>query len=572
MGCRVFWLMLAAGAMLPPRARAQIRHDRSVPDSVTLIPGARNGAGWLGRWLLGANYRDLWTQPIRVERLDLARFAGGLTPACQMGGSQTAALDLRGAEQRQYRFRLAGPDLTGAPLPGRSRRTPAADVLRERVSSRHPAGGVVVAPLLEAAGVLHVEPRLGIMPDAAVLGEFRQVFAGMLGTIEEQPDAGFAGADRVENTEQLWTRLDASPEDRVDARAYLTARVVDILAGDWDRQFEKWTWAGYQGDGRRLWRPIPRHREQAFARFDGVIPSIARRYFPQLVSFGPSFPDVYGLTWSARALDRRFLVALEKPVWDSVARAAQARLTDAVLEGAVRQLPAELRTPHGVELRSALGSRRDHLLDATDAFYRLVAEYADIHATSQDDWAEVDRVNERQVRVRIALAEAPNRPYFERTFTRGETREIRLYLGGGNDRVIVRGTTSRSVAVRAVGGAGNDLLSDSSRVGLPVVRQVLTSTFFYDSEGDNVFVAGPGTEIDRRPFREPRRADVAARTRLGACAEAGQADAPPRGLTDPFRDFGSRSVPAPWLSFQPNVGLLIGAGVERYGYAFRKAP
>ncbi|MBI2536473.1 MAG: hypothetical protein HYW06_05820, partial [Gemmatimonadetes bacterium] len=83
--------MLAAGAMLPPRARAQIRHDRSVPDSVTLIPGARNGAGWLGRWLLGANYRDLWTQPIRVERLDLARFAGGLTPACQMGGSQTAA-------------------------------------------------------------------------------------------------------------------------------------------------------------------------------------------------------------------------------------------------------------------------------------------------------------------------------------------------------------------------------------------------------------------------------------------------------------------------------------------------
>src|SRR3989449_6740445 len=40
-----------------------------------------------------------------------------------------------------------------------------------------------------------------------------------------------------------------------------------------------------------------------------------------------------------RALDRRLLVDLEKPVWDSVAGALQARLPDSVIDAAVRRVP-----------------------------------------------------------------------------------------------------------------------------------------------------------------------------------------------------------------------------------------
>src|SRR2546422_6588463 len=39
-----------------------------------------------------------------------------------------------------------------------------------------------------------------------------------------------------------------------------------------------------------------------------------------------------------RALDRRLLVDLEKPVWDSVAGALQARLPDSVIDAAVRRV------------------------------------------------------------------------------------------------------------------------------------------------------------------------------------------------------------------------------------------
>lgn len=564
----------APGASSQPGGCAALQEepDSGAADSVEVVPGPRYGAGWLQRWLLGTNHRNLWTQSVKLERLDLARLGGGLTPECRGDGFEMAPLRLLAADRRRYLFRPVDQSAMGLPPPLLLRRPAAADVFRDRVSSRHPAAAPVVVPLLDAAGVLHPEPELRVMPDAADLGTFRDGFAGVLGTVEERPGDGFAGADRVEGTEDLWARIDASPADQVDARSYLTARLIDILVGDWDRQLDRWSWAGYPSGEGRVWRPISRDWDQAFARLEGVVAAVARRYLPQLVSFGPSYPDMSGLTWSARALDRRFLVGLDKAAWDSVARAVQGRITDRVLETAVGQLPAELRRAEADELLLALTRRRNQLLDAADALYPLVAEYADVRATGQDDWVEVDRAIDGRVRVRMALAGAPDVPYFERTFRVGETREVRIYLNGGNDRVVVRGATAHRIAVRVVGGLGDDRLTDSSRVGLPVVRHLLTSTFFYDADGHDAFVAGPGTEIDRRPFEEPARRDVSPTWPQDACGAVSGVATPPRELGSPFRDWGSRWVPTPWVSFQPNVGLLIGAGAERYGYAFRKAP
>jgi hypothetical protein len=182
------------------------------------------------------------------------------------------------------------------------------------------------------------------------------------------------------------------------------------------------------------------------------------------------------------------------------------------------------------------------LPDAVDRFYPLVVEYADVQATDADEWAEIERL-EGGVRVRIGLW-GEREAYFDRTFPTGETKEIRLYLAGGNDRVVVRGSPPRSARVRVVGGSGADVMTDSSVVGLPLVRGVLTTTFFYDQDRDGSLTAGPGTEIDRAAFQAPAS----------------------------LRDWGSRQVPVPWITFQPNLGVLIGGGFERQGYGFRKAP
>src|SRR2546425_975959 len=81
------------GAVLPP------------PRTITLAAGPEYRAGWLHQVLFGRHYRDLWTTSIEVEVLDLAAFAGGLTPLRRGGGGQTRALRLAGADGRHYVFR-----------------------------------------------------------------------------------------------------------------------------------------------------------------------------------------------------------------------------------------------------------------------------------------------------------------------------------------------------------------------------------------------------------------------------------------------------------------------------------
>ncbi|MFL5493088.1 MAG: hypothetical protein ACJ8DC_01770, partial [Gemmatimonadales bacterium] len=61
-------------------------------DTVVITPGARYRAGGLHTLFFGKHYRDLWATPIRVEVLDLSRFAGGLRPTKRGGGKQTRSL------------------------------------------------------------------------------------------------------------------------------------------------------------------------------------------------------------------------------------------------------------------------------------------------------------------------------------------------------------------------------------------------------------------------------------------------------------------------------------------------
>src|SRR2546426_1051592 len=247
--------------------------DAAAPRSVAATAGTQYRAGWLHRVLLGAHYRDLWATPIQVGVLDLTHFGGGLTPLKRGGGRQTKSLRLRAADGRTYIFRSVDKDPTAA-IPPELRATFVQRIWEDQTSSTNPAGALVVGPLLGAVGVHHVEHRLMVMPDDPRLDSF-PVFKGMLGQLEERPtvdpeeDVGFEGAERIASTQKVWDRLTADSRDRVDSRALLAARLVDVLVGDWDRHPDQWRWARFDEAGVHVWRPIPRDRDQAFSRLDG---------------------------------------------------------------------------------------------------------------------------------------------------------------------------------------------------------------------------------------------------------------------------------------------------------------
>ena len=80
-------------------------------------------------------------------------------------------------------------------------------------------------------------------------------------------------------------------------------------------------------------------------------------------------------------------------------------------------------------------------------------------------WPSLTRAPDGSVTVALSRAsESPTSPYFERRFERGQTREVRLFLGPGDDTAVVRGEGG-GILLRVLGDSGRDQLADSSRGG-----------------------------------------------------------------------------------------------------------
>jgi len=543
---------LAAAARAQVPATGTSSTQPAPRDTVVAAPGAGYPAGRLHRAMLGTNYRALWATPIPFEVLDLSTFAGGLKPTRRGGGLQTRSLRFDGADGHTYVFRSLDKDPSRA-LPPDLRETLVDQVLQDQVSSFHPASALVVARLLDATRIRHAHPRLVALPDHPLLGEFRADFANQLGTFEERPGPGFdetlvsPGALDEISSEDLFDRLRKSARTRFDAPAFLAARLFDVFVGDRDRHRDQWRWANFRAETNALWEPVPRDRDMAFVKHEGLLLSIARAWYPLLVSFDAAYPGMLGLTWNGREIDRRLLTGLERPVWDSVARALQAQLSDSVIDDAIAAMPAPLVRVNGAHLRRTLVSRRDHLPAAAAEFYRLLAREVDVRGTDAPDLAEVVSLDDGGVEVSLSPLASEQSPsaaaYFRRRFAPTDTKEVRIYLFGGNDRVVLRGHAARRVTVRIVAGAGDDDFVDSSSTSGEPAR-------FYDASGRASRVQGSDARVDRRSY-----------------------DAPPaKRPQDPHRDWGHEWRPAPWTTYGPEVGLFVGGGRTLYRYGFRSVP
>jgi hypothetical protein len=504
-----------------------------------VVAGPRYAAGPLHRFFLGTDYRKTWTAPVRVEVLDLARFAGGLTPTEKGGGKQTVSLAFKAPDGRDFRFRSVDKD-PSATLPEELRDTAAEWLVQDQIRASYPVASVVVDGMAEAAGLLYVPHAVYVLPDDPRLGQFRQEFKGRLGILEENPDPdaplppGFEGATKIIETEDLVKLLDADPGQRVDERAYLKARLFDILVGDWDRHQGQWEWVARPG---RDWLPFATDRDMAFADYDGLMLSVARASHPVLVVFEREYPRIAGLAWNSREVDRRFLGGVERAAFQEAAGELQRELTDDVIVRAVHRLPPEYLRLDGGYLSDTLKARRDRLPAAAAEFYELLAREAEVHLTDAAEVVDLDR-SERGDSVEVRVS-TDGRPTFRRRFLETETGEVRIYARGGDDRLVSRGTGAAGIQVRFVGGPGDDTVDDS-RGG---------RTHFFDHQGQNQLREGPGTKESNKPYEHPKDR---------------------RGYL--MLDWGSRGQVLPYLSAGGEIGVLAGAQVEWVDYGFRKHP
>ena len=533
-------------AMLPMETFAQMTPPPAPGvDSVSVAPGAHYAAGGLHQFFFGNEYRTLWKTPVRVPVLVLRTYAGGIRATKLAGGNQTKSLRFVARDGSEWVFRSVDKDKVT--LPPRFEGTVVEDITRDQISSAHPTGPLVAARLLEAAGVLHPDPVLVVMPDDPELGEFRDEFAGRLGMIEEYPSVpegrpGFAGAREIIESEDLLHRLNTDPGFRVDATSLLNARLMDMYLNDWDRHFGQWKWARISGNPSGPWIPIARDRDKVFISYSGVIPNLTRMVSANIVPFKGTYPSVRGLTFNSLDFDRRMLAGLEKPVWDSVARELTTRLSDSVIEYAVAALPPEHRSS-APKLIERLKQRRTGLPETANRFYALINTVVDLHATDQNDRAIIQLSNDT-VLVTLRGGQGQGQEYFRRHFAGHETQEIRLYLHDGDDRAEIRGSAERTIPLRIIGGNGNNSMVDSAIVG-----GSRETVHLYDQGTVTGLTVAPDTMFDRRPWIWERGA-----------------------LVPPGKDRGQKIAPILGFSVHGDYGIMPRFGISKYQYGFGKRP
>ncbi|MFO7654561.1 MAG: hypothetical protein R6X25_12190 [Candidatus Krumholzibacteriia bacterium] len=558
-------LALAAAAPLVLAADTAAAPDIDDPPQ-PIVPGPQYDAGFLHRLLFGAGYRDLWTTPVALPVLDVASVGGGLQATGTGGGEQTEQLRFKGADGRPYTLRALDKDPTAA-IPDELETGIVRDLVRDQTSSQFPTVSPLAAVVLDSLGLLHDRPRLVVLPDHERLGRWRNTFAGRAGVFIEYPDAGddqpgFAGADEVLDTRRLVTLLRSDPRVRIDAHALLAARLVDLWLGDWDRHEGQWRWADV-GPGRPpAYVPVAEDRDQALSRYDGwALRLVGKAVAPQLTVFDRNYPSIHAATWNARRVDRRLLTGLGRDEFATVSATVQGRLTDEVIEAALAALPREHLEIRGPWLEETLRHRRDRLADYSLAFYRHLAKEVDVHLHDVGEEVVIHRHRDGDVTV---TARAPLLPawadtlspepagsvgsagsaapdtaeVYRRRFHAVETEEIRIYLEGGDDRVLVTGPDVGPIAIRLVSSTGHDRVN---------ARNEQRDVVVYD-----VPFAGSLVEAER--------------VRVRSVPHPSPVDGPPP------RDWGTSGSWKVGLAVAPSTGLLLGLARERRDFGFQHRP
>lgn len=532
---------------------------------VRAVPGARYAAGSFHRFLLGSRWRELWASPLTLPVLDIATFEGGLTPEEQGGGLQSITLHMRDPRGREWVFRSLDKypgEKMGEAIDG----TPAGRAMQDLVSMLHPAGQLVIPPMLDGLGILYAKSTLYVMGDSPKLGEFRETFAGLVGGLELKPNEdgedqpGFAGSRKIVDTEDIIEELRESPFHRVEESELLRARLFDFIIGDPDRGTDQWRWARFpDGDRRFVWRPLPHDRDWAFIAADGIVPAIVRMIYPKLAIYDPDDIPVSALTFTPYQIDRHLLTRLDHADFRTAVERVRRELSDAVIDAGVAQLPPSYPAAHRDWLAAAIRQRRDSLATAGELFYASLAGKIDVAGTDSTDYAEIVRAADGSVTVTLACPApalatddgntapgpvASGTVYYRRSFLPAETKEVRVYLYGGDDVAVVRGAGG-SIDVRVIGGDGDDVLADSTTSG---------GTHFYDAEGDNRFLRGGHTHVDTREWIAPAPTEG------------------PRIDSDWAPDWGGGRSWGGTADFAVGAGVIVGFGPTWMARGFRRLP
>ena len=440
------------------------------PKSVKTIASPTYAKGRVG---MGKTYRAEWGTEVEAPLLLLDKVEGGLKPVQQGGGFQTRSLRLENPEGRQWVIRTIDKDVTKI-VPPPLRGTFAQNLIQDGISAAHPYAAIAIPQLAEAANIYHANPKFIWLPKQKALGDYNNEFSERLYLFEERPGgnmeghATYGGAKSSINTPELIEKLLKNNKHRVDEDYLLRARLFDLLIGDWDRHDYQWRWGVYEddnGSGGKLYRAIPRDRDQAFFKNDGFLNYIASRPFfnPQLRKFDEDIDKLDGLAFNARHFDRHFLAQSNEAAFVEAAKYIQDNVTDEVIAQAFAQWPKEIYEKSGEEIVAKIKNRRKDLVEYSKEYYKFLTKEVTVIGTNGKNVFDVTALKGDKLDVKAYhLNDGNKNLIWSRTIEGKDCDELRLFGLKKKDVYNFYGNEKSSVDVRLVGGSGDDVVNNES--------------------------------------------------------------------------------------------------------------
>jgi Omp85 superfamily domain/Calcineurin-like phosphoesterase len=431
--------------------KSQVFDNQDDKDSLMVQANARyNQVGEWHRKLFGENYRQEWATPAKLPFIKISTIFGGLTPLQRGGGMQSNSLRLKDKSGKEWVIRSVNknPD---ALLPDALRETFARNLLDDATSSQHPYSALIVPPIAQALKIPHSNPVIGIIAPDSALGIFGKVFENTLCLLEEREPLG-----KSDNSEKMLSNLQTDNDNSVQTKAFLRARMLDLLLGDWDRHEDQWRWKNEGSGKEKKYVPIPRDRDQVFRLQQGLFPYLAARSWimPTLQGFSGHIETVRYAIFKTKFLNALPENQLSREEWANMAQKFTQEVTDEVLESGLKRLPKGIYDIRHDKLLKDLQARRAEIPAAMDEYYRFVNRIIDLRLSDKNELVNITDTPEKGLKVelyKITDEGKVKNKLMEKTYPIDLTKEIRVYLGKGKDSVIINNQTS-DITLRIIGG------------------------------------------------------------------------------------------------------------------------
>ncbi len=461
------------------KLKSIIQYDNLFPKEkkASIYSEKETNKGNIYKLFWGERFRRYYSTKVNAPTINLDTLYGGVIPLRMGGGHQSKSLRLVDKEGKEYVMRALRKSATqylqavafkDQYVEGEFNDTYTESLLLDVFTGAHPYAPFTIGTLSDAVGIYHTNPKLYYVPKQSALGQYNNDFGDELYMIEERTDSGhgdkanFGFSNKLISTDDLLKKLHEDEDFVLDEASYIRARLFDMLIGDWDRHEDQWRWAEFKEAGKKVYRPVPRDRDQAFSMMaDGALLSFATKVIPGLRLMQSYDEELKNPKWfnaEPFPLDMALINESDRTVWNEQVKYIVKNLTDEVIDEAFLNFPDEVKDETVITIKQKLIGRRANLQKISDTYYNHINKYAVIKGTNKDDYFEIERMPNGLTKVTAYRIKKGKKAeiFHERLYTSKETKEIWIYGLDDGDVFKISGDGKRPIRIRLIGGQNKD--------------------------------------------------------------------------------------------------------------------